>query len=222
MSNSEIFIYIIIAAFFAYRLWSVFGRTNGDEKARAVEINEFAEKIKIERGKNSGKAVVLNVKPVEVKEEEVPLHLKDDVAKARLIDPTFLLSKFIQGASGAFEMVIKAFAEGKKDVLKFLLSDDVYKNFEAEINERTAQETIASHSIYSMQEPEVLDVELKDNICQVVVRFVSEQFNYIRSKTGEIIEGSKTQLDHVTDVWTFERDLSSKKPNWVVVGVQSA
>ncbi len=222
MSNAEIFIYVIIAAFFAYRLWSVFGRTNGDEKARAAEISEFAEKIKVERNKNSAKAVILDAKPLEVKEEEVPSHLRTDVAEARRIDPTFVLSKFVEGAAGAFEMVIKAFAEGKKDALKFLLSADIYNNFEKEIDARKANEVTATSSIYSMQEPEVLDVEVRDNICQVVVRFVSEQFNYIRNKAGEIIEGSKSVPDHVTDVWTFERDLTSKKPNWVVVGIQSA
>jgi protein-export chaperone SecB len=49
MSESEIFIYAIVAAFFAYRLWSVLGKTNGDEKARASEHLAFAEKIKTEQ-----------------------------------------------------------------------------------------------------------------------------------------------------------------------------
>ena len=223
MSDAEILLYVVVIGIIAYRLWTVFGRTNGDEnKPRAVEISEFAEKIKMERGKSTGKPIMLDAKPLEVKEEEVPTHLKSDVAAARKIDPAFLLSKFIEGAGSAFEMVIKAFSEGKKDALKFLLSPDVYNNFEKEIDERKRTETTAVHSIYSMQDPEVLDIEVKDNICQVVVRFVSEQFNYIRSKAGEITHGSKTELDHVTDVWTFERDLTSKKPNWVVVGIQSA
>lgn len=223
MSNSEIFIYALVALFFAYRLWSVFGRTNGNEKTRAAETAEFAEKVRAERaGKNSPKAVVLEAKPVEIKEEEVPAYLKNEVNEAKRIDPTFMLSKFVEGASGAFEMVIKAFSEGKKDALRFLLSQEVYHNFEEKINERNKSEEIASHTIYSMQDPEVLDVEVKGTICQIVVRFVSEQFNYIRNKAGEIIEGSKSELDHTTDVWTFERDLTSKKPNWVVVGIQSA
>ena len=54
-----------------------------------------------------------------------------------------------------------------------------------------------------------------------MVRFVSEQINFIKDKADEIIEGSKSQIESVTDIWTFERDLKSTKPNWVVVGTQS-
>lgn len=223
MSNGEIFIYALVALFFAYRLWSVFGRTNGNEKTRAAEAAEFAEKVRAERaGKDAPKTVMLEAKPVETKQEEVPAYLEADVATAKKIDPTFMLGKFVEGATGAFEMVIKAFSEGKRDALKFLLSADVYENFEREIKEREKDEVTASQTIYSMQEPEVLDVEVKDNICQIVVKFVSEQFSYIKNKAGEITGGSKSELDHVTDIWTFERDLTSKKPNWVVVGIQNA
>lgn len=224
MSEGEIIIYAAIAVFFAYRLWAVLGRTNGDEKSRAAQAAEFAEKAKAAReSKKPQKAIILEAKPLEVKEEEnIPVHLKTDVAEVKRIDPTFTLSRFISGATGAFEMVIKAFSEGKKDALKFLLGADVFKGFEKEIDERAAKELTASHTVYSMQDPEVLDVEVNDNICQIVVKFVSEQFNYIKNKAGEIIEGSRTEPDHVTDIWTFERDLTSKKPNWVVVGIQSA
>jgi predicted lipid-binding transport protein (Tim44 family) len=223
MTDTEIIIYAVIAIFFAYRLYTVLGKTNGDEKARAGEMAAFIEKLKSEKDRaKAGASASLDSKPLEVKAEEVPSHLKADVDAARKIDPAFLLSKFIEGASGAFEMVIKAFAEGKREALKFLLSKDIYDNFESELTKREAEGNVATHTIYSMQNPEVLDIEVKDNICQIVVKFVSEQFNYIKSRTGEIIEGSASEPEHVTDIWTFERDLTSKKPNWVVVGIQTA
>lgn len=223
MTDSELIIYALIAIFFAYRLYTVLGKTNGDEKARASEMASFIEKLKAEKDQGkSVKSIVLDLKPAELKPEEVAAHLKDDVEAARKIDPTFLLAKFVEGAANAFEMVIKAFAEGKREVLKFLLSKEIFENFENEISKRETEGSTATHTIYSMQDPEVLDIEVKGNICQIVVKFVSEQFNYIKSKSGEIIEGSSTEPDHVTDVWTFERDLTSKKPNWVVVGIQTA
>jgi predicted lipid-binding transport protein (Tim44 family) len=54
------------------------------------------------------------------------------------------------------------------------------------------------------------------------VQFVSEQFNCVKDANGGVISGSATELDNVTDTWVFERDLTSKKPNWVVVGIESA
>ncbi|PIR32345.1 MAG: calcium-binding protein, partial [Alphaproteobacteria bacterium CG11_big_fil_rev_8_21_14_0_20_44_7] len=77
-------------------------------------------------------------------------------------------------------------------------------------------------TIISMEEPEIMDIELRGNICQIMVKFVSEQINFIKNKAGEIIDGSKSHIEHVTDVWTFERNLKSKEPSWIIVGTQEA
>ncbi len=224
MSDFEILFFTVVAVVIGYRLWSVLGRTNGDEAARAAQITSWAEKNRNAKESQQGnKNTALELVKNEAEpEEEIPAILEDGVVAARKLDPSFRLKKFISGAAGAFEIVVEGFAQKKREALKFLLSKDIYQEFEAEIEKREKEELEASTSVISLHEPEVLDVEVRGNICQVVVKFISEQISFIKNKAGEIIEGSKSQIDHVTEIWTFERDLTSKKPNWTVVGIQAA
>lgn len=224
MSDYEIFFFAAVAVFFAYKLWSAFGKTNGDEKERALDATNYAEKLRAAAQNPKDDAAAVLLQPVDKleKEEEVPYNLRDGVTNARQIDPTFSLKKFTEGALSAFEMVVNSFAQKKRDVLQFLLSDEIYRNFDAEIAKREIAGNVAGTTVVSIDSTEILDVELRENICHVVVKFVSEQIHFIKNKAGEIIEGSKTQIDRVTDIWTFERNLTSKKPNWTVVGIQNA
>jgi len=32
-----------------------------------------------------------------------------------------------------------------------------------------------------------------------------------------VIEGSKTEIVQVNDIWTFKKDLTSSNPNWVII-----
>lgn len=220
MSDFELLFFAGIAVFIGYKLWSVLGQHNGNEAAKASELTAMLEKElakKVAAGKPKSPALEIE----EVEEELIPPHLAKDISALRKVDAEFSLAGFTKGAAGAFEMVIESFAKGKKDALAFLLSKDLYKNFEKQIKSREKDSLEASSSVISVEEPEILDIELNGSVCQVMVRFVSEQINFIKDKAGEIIEGSKTQIESVTDIWTFERDLRSGKPNWVVVGTQS-
>ena len=94
MSDYEILFFAGVAVFFAYKLWTTFGKTNGDEKARADAANAYAEKL---RAAAAPKAEVepANLKLAEKveKEEDVPVALRDGVSQAKIIDPTFTSGK---------------------------------------------------------------------------------------------------------------------------------
>ena len=38
---------------------------------------------------------------------------------------------------------------------------------------------------------------------------------------GTVVDGNPEKLTDVTDVWTFARDISSRDPNWKLVGTES-
>lgn len=209
------------AVFIGYKLWSVLGSHSEEDVAKAAELRAILEEQKLEQAQeNEAKQKpTLELEPED--SEEIPTAFAKDIEQIRDYDREFSLKEFAEGATGAFEMIIEGLAKGKKDALKFLLSKDIYKNFDSVIKERKKQELEASANVISIEEPEIIDIELQGSVCQIVVRFVSEQINFIKNKAGEIIEGSKSQIERVNDVWTFERDLNSSQPNWVVVGTQS-
>ena len=56
------------------------------------------------------------------------------------LDPAFDPDTFIRGAKQAYEMIVTAFAEGNRKLLKDLLSRDVYEGFTRAITDREGRE----------------------------------------------------------------------------------
>jgi len=51
----------------------------------------------------------------------------------------------------------------------------------------------------------------------LTVRFESEQVTIERAKNGDIVGGDPSDVQHVNDEWSFERDVTSKNPNWKII-----
>ena len=66
--------------------------------------------------------------------------LKEDVRRSLLdivrVDPGFDTDAFIRGARQAYEMIVTAFAEGNRKILKGLLDAEAYRDFDNAITER--------------------------------------------------------------------------------------
>jgi predicted lipid-binding transport protein (Tim44 family) len=53
------------------------------------------------------------------------------------------------------------------------------------------------------------------------VRFVSDQISLTRDRDGKEVAGTDA-VTELTDLWTFERDLSAADPSWRLVAARSA
>lgn len=143
--------------------------------------------------------------------------LTDTLLAIKVKDPQFSASFFLEGAKAAFEMVFDAFAKGDSATLKMLLSDTVYDNFSREISARDAQEHKTEHTLISVKAKDITSATLAGNLAHVTVHFVSEQVTVVRDVKGTIIEGNPSDIAQVEDYWVFERDITSKSPNWKVI-----
>lgn len=123
---------------------------------------------------------------------------------------------FIKGAVAAFEMIIEAFASGEIVKIKALLSEKIYSQFEIAINQRKSTNQNFYTKILTIDESKIISAEMVGNFAQITVRFISKQINYVTSENGEITEGSKEEVNEVTDVWTFKKDCQSENPNWFI------
>jgi predicted lipid-binding transport protein (Tim44 family) len=52
------------------------------------------------------------------------------------------------------------------------------------------------------------------------MRFISQMISTTLDRDGLIIDGDPKEIRQTTDVWTFERDLSSRDPNWKLVATE--
>jgi predicted lipid-binding transport protein (Tim44 family) len=62
---------------------------------------------------------------------------------------------------------------------------------------------------------------LSGDRASITVEFVSELITATYNKAGEVIDGDPGHVQEVTDVWTFERDITSQDPNWRLVATQA-
>ena len=142
----------------------------------------------------------------------------DAVAKQ---DTSFDPQHFLTGAKSAYEMIVTAFANGDRRTLDDLLSRDVYEGFESAIREREQRGEKVERKFVGIDKTELVSAEMRNRMAHVTVRFVSQIISVTRDKSGAVIDGSPDKVADVTDVWTFARDMSSRDPNWKLVGTES-
>jgi predicted lipid-binding transport protein (Tim44 family) len=135
--------------------------------------------------------------------------------KAR--DPSFDIARFMQGARQAFQMVVKAFAAGDRNTLKPLLGPEVMSTFEAAIARR--EQEGRSEQVEFLQEPRA-DLEslgVIGDLAKASVRFLAEFRSRSKGPEGEAVDDTRT-----AEVWTFQRNLTSRDPNWTLIHVDPA
>jgi predicted lipid-binding transport protein (Tim44 family) len=133
-------------------------------------------------------------------------------------DTSFDPKHFVTGAKGAYEMIVMAFAQGDRRTLKDLLSAEVFESFDGAIREREQRGERIERKFVGIEKAEIVSAELRGRAASLTVRFVSQMISVTRDKQGAIVDGNPDQITDVTDVWTFMRDMSSRDPNWRLVG----
>lgn len=133
-------------------------------------------------------------------------------------DPSFDARHFLTGAKSAYEMIVLAFANGDRRALKDLLSTEVFDSFDAAIKDRETNELKTETRFVSIDKAEIVGAEVRDRTAQLTIRFVSQMISATRDKTGKVVDGNAESVSDITDVWTFARDISSRDPNWKLVG----
>ena len=232
---------LVVAVVAIIKLRSLLGRRTEEDDTRIQRKREAMSKqvagaqsdkvVTLPRRDRELEATEQTVSVAEVEERIKAFAGADTQLATRLMDILRLDSKFepdtfLRGAKQAYEMIVTAFAEGNRRILRDLLSADVFDSFSRAISEREQQNLVIDQSFVGINKADILEAEVSSKgIASVTVRFVSQLISATRDKAGEIIEGDDSRVKDVTDIWTFSRDISTKEArrnlNWKLVGTQS-
>lgn len=143
----------------------------------------------------------------------------DALTKMKKAEPSFNVAEFLQGARGAYEMILMGFENGDLAEIKAFLAEDVYEAFAGVVEHREKEGLVIEAEFAGVRETALADVEFDEatNTAAVSVKFVGELSSIVRNKAGEIIEGEEGKVKRQKDVWTFERIMGSNDPNWQLV-----
>jgi predicted lipid-binding transport protein (Tim44 family) len=136
-------------------------------------------------------------------------------------DRQFRGAAFLEGAKLAYESIVVAFAKGDKQTLKPLLARDVLDGFLKDIDRRKQAGEILDTDFVGINKAEIVTADLSGRKATVTVRFQSQMITVTRNAAGDVLSGDTNKIREVTDVWTFERDVQSKDPNWTLVATEA-
>lgn len=141
------------------------------------------------------------------------------LAAMKLVEPSFSVSGFLQGARGAYEMILTSFAKGEMDKIRPFLAPDVEQSFEAVLADRKARGLTVSSDFIGLRELALQSAQFdrSDNTAEITVRFVGELVSATRDNAGQVIEGDPKSARKQRDIWTFERKMGADDPNWQLV-----
>jgi predicted lipid-binding transport protein (Tim44 family) len=136
-------------------------------------------------------------------------------------DPAFSPREFLEGAKLAYEMIVEAFAKGDKPALKNLLSREVFDGFSKAIDSRSQVGEKLDFQFVGFEKVDFTSVALTGKRANIVVKFSSQMISATYDKAGTLIDGNPREVRDITDIWTFERDVAQKDPNWRVVATET-
>ncbi len=135
--------------------------------------------------------------------------------------PDFNKENFLRGAQRAFEVIVTSFSKGDTQTLEMLVNKTLVKKFKEIIEKRKEEGIVSETDFIGFENTEITDAKIsKNDIAKITVKFVSEQVNILKNSKDEVIEGDENFIQNITDVWTFERSLTSTNPNWLLVSTK--
>ena len=201
----------MIAVFLILRLRSVLGKRAGAEQTVAPVARPAANTrgrvidVTPETGRDSQQ----NARVLPPRESPVGQSL----ARISSIDGAFSPTRFLGAAEDAFRMIVQAFAKGDRTMLRSLLTPAMFDMFEQAIAAREAQGATRQSTVHAIRSTNFEAAELTGTLARITLRFVSDQVSYTNDAAGQTIEGTEA-VTEITDLWTFERELSGRDPAW--------
>jgi predicted lipid-binding transport protein (Tim44 family) len=210
----DIVLFAAVAGFLLLRLRSVLGRRTGNERRRG---DPFAapKPLPVQPTQPIANGPVIDATP-----QPVAAALTG-IAALQAADPSFDEGSFLNGARGAFQIIVKAFAAGDAVALEPLLNKDVYGAFVEAIRARQAAKETLQTTLVSIKSATLVEATVEGASGLITVKLVSDQINATRAADGRVVEGDAEKVVEKTDFWTFSRPLRARDPNWILVATHS-
>jgi predicted lipid-binding transport protein (Tim44 family) len=219
---ADLILFGMVALFLVLRLRSILGRRTGYERPPQPLDPRSAQGAGPANGQAAGPLIEGHAEPAAVPGvPDAASPAGQALARMRQIDRRFDPAAFLQGAQAAFRMIVTAFATGDRATLNNLLTPETAGAFGIAIADREKAGQTQKTEIRGIEKTEIEEAGLNGSVASITVRFVSDQTNITYGSGGEVVSGTDA-VTEITDVWTFERDLTSADPTWRLASARSA
>jgi predicted lipid-binding transport protein (Tim44 family) len=211
----------MIAVFILLRLRNVLGTRTGHEKP-PEELRsggkgagaESKEGTVIALPRRTGPGAETALSPAEIR-------LRQSLTEIALSDPEFDANDFVDGARQAYELIITGFAKGDRDLLKDMVGDEVFANFDAAIRAREAAGQSMETRLAAIGDARITHASLRGKIAEVTVKFTADLVSSVRNAAGDLVQGHPSLPQQVSEYWSFSRDTGNQDPNWTLIATSA-
>lgn len=224
----------LVAVFVLLQLRRTLGKKTGydgsDEKDDSKDRHPFDLNKKPQNEEDN----IVPLYPDSEEEEAAPVHLGreklgiepkspfyDKVVEMHNIDPTFNMREFIDGAEGAYAMILESFWRGDKEILKQMLNRKVCEQFSSVIDDFNLNGQSFGNEIKDIEKISLEDLSLAGSMAEVTLKFQTAILSFVKDSNGKVIDGNPDRHVVLNDIWTFVRDLKSSDPNWTLTKTKS-
>ncbi len=208
-----IVILALVALFVGLRLYSVLGERTGHEQQPILKPADPDARVEPRVSQPAAA-------PVSSAESADMAFLPTAGPGVRAIlaaDPSFDVARFLEGAKGAYRLILEAFWKGEADVLRPHVDDHIYETFSGAIAQRATEGLTLENRLVGIDQAVISEASAERGVAVLTVRFEADIAAVTRNSEGQVVAGSLSDAVQTRDLWTFRRDLSSRDPNWLLI-----
>ncbi|WP_299139823.1 Tim44/TimA family putative adaptor protein [uncultured Tateyamaria sp.] len=145
------------------------------------------------------------------------------LAEMKRVEPSFHVADFLQGARGAYEMIVMGYERGELSDIQPFLAEELYESFVDGVAAREDQGLTIEAEFIGVRELKLTDAtyDPETGEGELTIRFVAELTSAVRDQGGDIVEGSLTEVKRQKDTWAFARTMGADDPNWILVSTDA-
>jgi predicted lipid-binding transport protein (Tim44 family) len=132
-------------------------------------------------------------------------------------DPGFDVGRFLEGAGGAYRLILESFWKGDLDAIKPHVAPHVFETFSDAVEQRTKDGHTLDNRLVALDPPVITEAAVDNGAAVVTVRFEADIAAVTRNAEGDVVAGSMSDAVQTRDRWTFRRDITSRDPNWLLI-----
>jgi predicted lipid-binding transport protein (Tim44 family) len=215
----QIVILAMIAAFLGLRLYSVLGR-RAEQEEEPIQ-GRFDEKPAPGSQSKPPAPALRDAGVVQhpANRFDVPpavLAVERGLREISAADRRFDTLSFVEGARGAYRMILEAYWRGDKEELAQLCDKDVYEGFAAAIDARKAAGEVLDNRLVRIEDTTITAATFEAPHARISVRFSADIATVTRDSAGNVVAGSLDDAVDSHDIWTFSRNVQTDGPDWLL------
>jgi predicted lipid-binding transport protein (Tim44 family) len=208
-----IVILALVALFIGLRLYSVLGERTGHEQQPILKPADQDARVE---PRVTQPAVTQPSADSSTDLAYVPL-AGPGVRAILAADPSFDVARFLEGAKGAYRLILEAFWKGDLDAVKAHMDEHVFETFADAVKQRKKDGLTLDNRLVTIEQAVISEANVERTVAVLTVRFEADIAAVTRNSEGQVVAGSLSDAVQTRDLWTFRRDLASRDPNWFLI-----